>query len=46
MEANLIKSQSAPTDVLKEDKVAALEEDNQGFISKKISKYDLLKVRV
>lgn len=46
MDSTHIKSQSAPTDALADDKAEALAEIGQEFISKKISKYDVLKVRV
>ena len=40
------RSQSAPTDSLVKDKTEALAETTEEVISKKISKYDVLKVRV
>lgn len=46
MDPSQNKSLSAPTDALIEDKTEALAELNQEVLSKKISKYDVLKVRV
>ena len=46
MDSSQSKSQSAPADALTEEKAEALAELGQEFISKKISKYDVLKVRV
>lgn len=40
------RSQSAPIDSLLKDKAEAISENNAEVISKKISKYDVLKVRV
>jgi 2-phosphoglycerate kinase len=46
MDPGQTRSQSAPTDLLVKDKTEALAETNEEVISKKISKYDVLKVRV
>ena len=46
MAFNKNRTQSAPDDAFFEEKIQDLTQSNEEFISKKISKYDVLKVRV
>ena len=46
MRGKFAKSQSAPPDAILKESQEALEESSEQFIAKKISKYDVLKVRV